>query len=75
MFVSSLIIIVSSDFKLDGSICDRYSVNFGVFCPLINLTRFNREGNIAYISAMLLQTSTVHSYAPVEFEIARNDYN
>ena len=33
------------------SICDRYSVNFGVFCPLINLTRFNRAANIAYISA------------------------
>ena len=56
MFVSSLIMITSSNFKLDGSIWDRYSANYGMFGLLINLTKFNRQVNIAY---MLLQTATV----------------
>ena len=42
--------IVSNNSKLDGGICDRYSANYGVFCPLINLTTFNRQANIAYIN-------------------------
>ena len=29
----------------------KYSANYGVFCPLMNLTKFNRHVNIAYISA------------------------
>ena len=50
VFVSSLIMIASSSFNLDGSIRDRYSAKYGIFCPLINLTKFNRQANIAYIS-------------------------
>ena len=42
--------IVSKHSKLDGGIYDRYSASYGVFCPLINLTTFNRQANIAYIS-------------------------
>ena len=29
----------------------KYSANYGVFYPLMNLTKFNRHVNIAYISA------------------------
>ena len=50
MFVSSLIMIVSKHSKLDGGIYDRYSASYGVFCPLINSTTFNRQVNIAYIN-------------------------
>ena len=50
MFVSSLIMIVSKNSKLDGGIYDRYSASYGVFCPLINSTTFNRQANIAYIN-------------------------
>ena len=32
-------------------ICDRCSANYGIFCHLINLTKFNHQANIAYISA------------------------
>ena len=42
--------IVSKHSKLDGGIYDRYSASYGVFCPLINLTTFNRQANIAYIN-------------------------
>ena len=42
--------IVSKNSKPDGGICDRYSANYGVFCPLINSTTFNRQANIAYIN-------------------------
>ena len=52
MFVSSLIMIVSKNSKLDGGIYDRYPASYGVFCPLIvNSTTFNRQANIAYIRA------------------------
>ena len=50
MFVPSLIMIASSNFKLDG-IWDRYSANYGIFWHLINLTKFNRQVNNADISA------------------------
>ena len=38
--------------KLDESICERYSAKYGAFCqPILkNLTKFNRQTNIAYIS-------------------------
>ena len=29
----------------------KYSANYGVFCPLMNSTKFNRHVNIAYLSA------------------------
>ena len=42
--------IVSKNSKLDGGIYDRYSTSYGVFCPSINLTTFNRQANIAHIN-------------------------
>ena len=37
--------------KLDESICERYSAKYSAFCSLSlkNLTKFNRQTNIAYI--------------------------
>ena len=37
--------------RIDGSIYEKYLASYGVFCPLMNLTKFNRHVNIAYTSA------------------------
>ena len=51
MIVPNLIVITPSISRIDGSIYGKYSANYGVFCPLMNLTKFNYHVNIAYISA------------------------
>ena len=61
--VSSRITIPSGNFKLNRSIRERCLANYRVLWPLMNLTRINRQMNIAYISALLLQTSVAHLYA------------
>ena len=43
-------LIVPSVSRIDGSMYEKYSANYGVFCPLMNLTKFNRHVNFAYIS-------------------------
>ena len=48
--VPSLIVITPSVSRIDGSIYEKYSANYGVFCPLMDLTKFNRHVNFAYIS-------------------------
>ena len=42
--------ITPSSVKLDGRICERYSANYDLFCPLMDLIRIGRQANIAYIS-------------------------
>ena len=49
--VPSLIVITPSISRIDGSIYEKYSANNGILCPLMNLTKFNRQVNIAYTSA------------------------
>ena len=57
MTVSSLDMIVSSNAKRCGGICERDSANHDVSCPVMNLTKVNRHVNTAHTTA----------YAPPDF--------
>ena len=57
-------------------ICDGCSANYGILCHLINLTKFNHQANIAYISAHAapdLYSSLVLDYIRATFTLVLLD--
>ena len=75
--VPSLVVITPSISRIDGNIYEKYSANYGIFCPLMNLTKFNCHVNIAYISTYAdpdLYSASMYRYITFD-TIPINYYN